>query len=122
MAAGVSLGEMERRIRESSQIGERRLARKMDDEIAAGHGSNRGTAQGPFRLPPPATLHHWVSGPPAQAQPSPPLPYLPSWGSAWASCQLPVALFGFLPTSHPITEMRLSVAHLSHRLTILWKD
>lgn len=41
---------------------------------------------------------------------------------SWASCQLPIALFGLLPTSHPITEMRLSVAHLSHRLIILWKD
>lgn len=72
MAAGVSLGEMERRIRESSQIGERRLARKMDDEIAAGHGFNRGTD--PRALPPPsacdtASLGQWTTGP-SPAQPS----------------------------------------------------
>lgn len=84
-----------------------------------------GRTKGPFRLPPPATLHHWISGPTSPAQPSPPclLCLLALLGPAWASpanCQLPSPAFS--PLSHPITEMRPSVAHLSHRLTILWKD
>lgn len=73
MAAGVSPWEMcssKRRIREPSQIGERRLARKMVDEIAAGHGSNGRTDPRALPPPSPATLHHRVSGPPAQSSPA----------------------------------------------------
>lgn len=102
--------------RTKPQIAGRRLARNRSMRLQLDMAPTVGRTQGPFRRPPPATLHHWASGPPSlPAQSSPAL--LVAW-ALLPNCQLPSSASSPpFPPHHGNETLTLPIC-----LTVLMRD